>query len=378
MNILFLSSYPTYPCLSGGRRRTAQILKSLREAHQVRHVTFVGGPREKELMESMGSLTVPYQYQARNNSLPPSLWPFDSKPLHKLLTELQSEEFDLTIYDQIYVACHLERAIGKSVLLEQNVESDLLKQQAGYLEPAKKRLGLAQFMALRAYESKVWPQFDLRCAVSENDARTVRERCPDGPTVVVPNGVDLERAMELKLSDEPRLLFVGALDYTPNQDAAKWLINEIMPRIWAEEPAMELRILGRNPAQELTELASADPRLELIANAPELEPLARECTISVVPLRMGSGTRLKILEASAWGMPVVTTSLGCDGLSEQLTQNLFVADGAEQFSAEVWSCWRSPEQRAKAAKAARKVVAETYSWKATLAPLHQALEELFS
>ena len=126
----------------------------------------------KELMESMGSLTVPYQYQARNNSLPPSLWPFDSKPLHKLLTELQSEEFDLTIYDQIYVACHLERAIGKSVLLEQNVESDLLKQQAGYLEPAKKRLGLAQFMALRAYESKVWPQFDLRCAVSEKQRRS--------------------------------------------------------------------------------------------------------------------------------------------------------------------------------------------------------------
>jgi glycosyltransferase involved in cell wall biosynthesis len=376
MKILFVCSWPPYPCLSGGRRRTAQLIRSLKQNHEVRVVSFVGGPTERKLMEDRGAIAVPYQQEARKNALPPSLWPFDSPLMRERLMELAEEGYQLTLFDQIFVSSFLPQAVGRSVLLEQNVESSLLKQRAQYLEPDKKRLAFAQFMAMKAYENKIWPQFDLRCAVSEQDAQEMRSRCPSSETVVVPNGVDPKRAYKLDLTDQARLLFVGALDYWPNEDAANWLCDEIMPRVWSEIPHMKLRIVGRNPSGELQQRVLGYSRIELLANAPELEPLAAECAMSVVPLRMGSGTRLKILEAGAWGLPVVTTSIGCEGLSQSLCRHLTEADGCDDFASAILSLWDNPAERAELAERARAEVVRDYSWSVVFRPLHRALEAL--
>jgi len=134
--------------------------------------------------------------------------------------------------------------------------------------------------------------------------------------------------------------------------------------------------MGRNPNQAVSDLMAADSRLELMANVPELEEPASQCCMSLVPLRAGSGTRLKILEASAWGMPVVTTPMGCEGLSQELIDCLCLADSDEALAETVWDLRKNPQRRIELAEKARAVVSREYEWSKALEPLQQALLKL--
>lgn len=376
MKLLLLSSWPPYPCFSGGRQRTAATWKALQCRHQVTLLTFVAGPRERARMEELGALTLDYERETRAAGVPPSMWPFANPALLERLEELGSERFEATLFDQIFSTAYIDAAPGKRVLLEQNIESELTYQQAQQLTGPEKRLAQLQAVALRAYETRVWPKFDLRCVVSEHDADLMRARCPEGNIAVVPNGVDLDRAKPLSLSHEPRLLFVGALDYPPNVDSVRVLLSDIMPLVWERMPEMKVRIVGRNADAAMRALPHADPRIELHVNAPVLEALAEDCFLSVVPLRVGSGTRLKILEASAWGMPVVTTAVGCQGLSSDLVSQLVLADDSRSFADAVLESWSQPGQRAARAARAQAIVNRHYGWRTALEPLLTALEGL--
>jgi len=375
VKILFICSWSPYPTMSGGRRRSRQVIEFLDARHQLEVISFAGGPVEREALEGKGT-AVPYQYHHRNSSLPPSIWPFESSFLQELLVEKQAEGFQVTIFDQLFSTCFVKHSCGTPVLMEQNIESQILRRMAATAEGHQKRLTLAQFMALRSYESRIWPEFPVRTCVSEVDAQIMREICPNGEVVVVPNGVDLERARLLDLGGSSRLLFVGALDYGPNQDAVERLCNGIMPLLWQRDPAFKLRVMGRNPSQEVSDLMAADSRLELMANVPELEEPASECCLSLVPLRAGSGTRLKILEASAWGMPVVTTPMGCEGLNQELLDCLCLAESDEALAEAVWELWNNPQRRIEMAEKARAVVSRDYGWSKALEPLQQALLKL--
>ncbi len=375
VKILLICSWSPYPTLSGGRRRSREVIDFLDARHQLEVVSFAAGPIQREALKGKAT-TVPYQDQHRNNSLPPSLWPFESNPLKQLLIEKQKDGFQATLFDQLFSTCFADHSCGVPVLMEHNIESQILKRVAATAEGHRKRLILAQFMALRAYEKRIWPEFPLRTCVSEVDAEVMRENCPTGEVAVVPNGVDLERARLLTLENSPRLLFVGALDYEPNQDAVQRLCTGIMPILWQRDPAFKLRVMGRNPSQEIADLMAADSRLELMANVPQLEEPASECCMSVVPLRAGSGTRLKILEASAWGMPIVTTALGCEGLSPELIDCLCLAESDEALAEAVWELWNSPRRRFELAEKARAVVCRDYGWSKALEPLQEALLKL--
>ena len=375
MKILFICSWSPYPTLSGGRRRSRQVIEFLDARHQLEVISFAAGPGEREALEGRAT-AIPYQYYHRNNSLPPSIWPFENSYLLELLTKKQSDGFQVTIFDQLFSTCFVKHSCGTPVLMEHNIESQILRRLATTAQGHQKRLTLAQFMALRAYEHRIWPEFPLRTCVSEVDAEIMRENCPTGEVVVVPNGVDLERARLLTLENSPRLLFVGALDYGPNQDAVQRLCTGIMPLLWQRDPAFKLRVMGRNPSQEIIDLMAADSRLELMANVPDLEGPASECCMSVVPLRAGSGTRLKILEAGAWGMPTVTTALGCEGLSQELIDCLCLAESDESLAEAVWELWNNPQRRIEMAEKARAVVCREYGWTTALEPLQQALLKL--
>ena len=375
MKILLIGSWSPYPTMAGARQRTHQIIEYLRNRHELDVISFAMGPLEREALEGKAT-AVPYQYQQRNNGLPPSLWPFESSALRELLVQKQAEGFQATLFDQIFSTCFVEQSCGVPVLMEHNIESQILRRLATTAEGHQKRLTLAQFMALRAYENRIWPEFPLRTCVSEVDAKIMRESCPTGEVVVVPNGVDLERARLLDLEGSSRLLFVGALDYGPNQDAVERLCTGIMPLLWQRDSAFRLRVMGRNPSQEVIDLMAADSRLELMANVPDLEGPASECCMSVVPLRAGSGTRLKILEASAWGMPTVTTSLGCEGLNQELIDCLCLAESEEALAEAVWELWNDPRRRIEMAEKARAKVCRDYGWSQALEPLQAALLKL--
>lgn len=378
MKLLYLASWPPFPLHSGGRLRSHHVLRSLRQRHEVQLLTFVAGPRERALAQAEGALAFEYRRTPSNSALPPSLKPFESEELRETLQAMAGSGVQATLFDQIFVSALVELSCGPAILLEQNIESEILAQGANRAQGPQRRALQLQAMALRAYEDRIWPAFALRCCVSEYDRQLMNRRCSQGQTLVLPNGVDLQRysALPVNSSVEPRLLFVGALDFLPNQDAVDFLVDEVLPRIWQRCPEFRARIVGRDPSEQLCHKLSQDPRLELHANAADLHPLAQDCTLAVVPLRIGSGTRLKILEAAAWGLPVISTALGAQGLDFEPGVHLLQADSADQLAQATLELWQQPERRQQLAGAARRKVEESYDWEQVLAPLHPALEGL--
>lgn len=374
MKILHLCCWPPYPESSGGRQRTGAVLRHFRRRHQVQLVTFVSGPTERRLAEQDGAITLDYNYEGYDTSLPSSVNPFKSPQLDSVLQSLSTQGFDVTLFDHLYIAhCH-SQSCGIPVLMEHNIESEVHAQVASR-GPERMR-GLAQALFLKRFEDQVWPAFPLRFCVSESDAQTMRERCPTGKVVVSENGVDLNRLNRLEFLPTRKIFFVGALDYFPNEDAVHFLLEEIMPLVWRREPDVVLRVAGRNPSQNLRERLAEFPRCELWSSPPDLTDLARTCMVSVVPLRLGGGTRLKILEAAAWGLPVVTTSKGCEGLKSGFRDHLCVADDAPGFADKICSLLFDPGKRQRMADEARAQVEEHYDWPRVVHPMEEAMEQL--
>lgn len=375
MKLLYVSSWPPFPLNSGGRLRSFEVLRFLKSRYQVQLLTFVAGPRERAAALEQGAIPLDYNTTGPGRSLlPASLRPFDNPQLYEALRSFAGQGFQATVFDQIFVSHAWESACGLPVLLEQNIESEILRQRASLASRHERPSFMAQALALRGYEQEMWPKFPLRACVSQHDVDLMQGRCPQGTTLLLPNGVSLERYAYMEPGQEPRVLFVGALDYFPNQDAVDYLCEQVMPLVWQQEPDLRLRVVGRNPPESLCHRVAQDARCELYANAADLTPLARDCFMSVVPLRIGSGTRLKILEAAAWGLAVVSTGLGCQGLELEPGKHLWVADQAAELAEAIVTLWNRPRQRLKLAEACRQVVEAKYSWDFVLAPLQQALD----
>lgn len=176
----------------------------------------------------------------------------------------------------------------------------------------------------------------------------------------VPNGVELTEQGAGRERAASRLLFVGNLSYQPNVDGIAWFIRYVWPRLRAEIPSVELVVAGSDPADPVRELCAA-PGITLIANPPDLAPLYARATASIVPLRLGSGSRIKILEAGARGVPVVSTRKGCEGIDLDADRDLFVADAdAESFAQACLSCLENPEEAKWRAASLRRLVEERY------------------
>jgi len=180
--------------------------------------------------------------------------------------------------------------------------------------------------------------------------------------LVVPNGVDLETfAFHAGPRPPARLLFFGNLGYFPNVDAARWLAAEIYPRVRAEVPGAELRLVGARPARMVRALARL-PGVSLAAAVPAMAPEVAAATVAVVPMRAGTGLQNKVLEAMAVGTPVVATSSVAAGLAVRAGEHLLVADGASDLAAATVALLRDPDRARAMATAARALIAERYRW----------------
>ena len=378
MKLVMVCSWPPFPLHSGARLRSYETLCFLARSHEIRLLTFVAGPREREASRLLQGVCevecFAYASAPGDPALPPNLHPFQSQALGQRLAELGEQGVQATLFDQLFVSQHWPSAAGIPVLLEHNIESEILRRSASFADPRLRLRLTAQALGLRHYEEQVWPRFPLRTCTTTEDAELMRQRCSLGSVVVVPNGVNLQRYQPLAEKEGVgRLLFVGALDYWPNQDAMEFFCAQIWPRLRSAHPDMLLRVIGRNPSAELVKMLGDQSGLELFPNAGDLAPLVEGSRISIVPLRVGSGSRLKILEAAAWGLPVVSTSMGCQGLDFQPGVHLSQADEPEEFAAQVGRLWVAAEERRRLGQAARRLVERCYGWEQVLGPLQEAL-----
>jgi glycosyltransferase involved in cell wall biosynthesis len=218
-------------------------------------------------------------------------------------------------------------------------------------------------------------------AVSDEEAKSVRQVIggDSPPVVVVPNGVDVAQ-FRRGGSGVPvvpgRLLYNGALSYGPNREAVCWFAREVLPAVVARVPEAHLVVTGRHDNVVDIEELRANPRIRLTGFLPDLRPALDASLLAVVPLRRGGGTRLKILEAFAAGLPVVSTTCGARGIHAASGRHLLLADTPDDIAGAVVRLLQRPDEAASLAREARRLVEEHYDWPAIASGLSDLLERV--
>ena len=257
-----------------------------------------------------------------------------------------------------------------------NIESLLLRRYAnGLAVPLRQYLRL-QADRLEQLEREVCPQLALNVMASDVDARSLQALAPRAATLVVPNGTDADYFQPNGgTSVAGRVSFVGPTYSFPNRDAVEYLLRDIWPRVRAEERAAALHLIGRGAAADEKRYA-AEPGVTPLGHLPDIRPTLTSTRCCVVPIRIGGGTRLKILDAWAMGKAVVSTSIGCEGLDAVDGENILVRDTPETFAEAVVTVLRDERLRSRLEQSARRTATETYSWNVVGRRLRSAYDEL--
>lgn len=220
-----------------------------------------------------------------------------------------------------------------------------------------------QWQKFKRYEQEVFHRADSVVAVSEDDAAILRQQFGVEQVDVVDNGVDIASYQAVTAVRNPsELLFLGSLDWRPNLDGVRLLLDEILPGVLQQEPRVKLTLVGRNPPPWLVERAIRMPRVELCANVPDVRPYLARAGMMVVPLRIGGGSRLKILEALANGLPVVATRVAAEGLQLAPGEDYRMADTSDAMSESIVDWIRHPKVAQHVASKGQQVVSEHYGW----------------
>jgi glycosyltransferase involved in cell wall biosynthesis len=245
------------------------------------------------------------------------------------------------------------------VLDEHNIESEYLREQDAARETLARKSHI-QHGRLAAWERQVWKDAQQIVCVSDADAKLINPYATT-PCEVVENGVDCAHTAFTPPSkrSSKTLLFVGSMRHPPNAQAALFLVEKVLPRVWERYPDARLVLCGHDPIREVLGLASS--RVEVTGSVPSVEPYLRDAAIVLNPLERGAGTSLKVLEALAAGAPLVTTNVGVRGYPERIRSACHIADTPEQFSSSILNCLNTREAQDDKAKRGRLAALE-FDW----------------
>lgn len=248
------------------------------------------------------------------------------------------------------------------VIDEHNVESELLRRMSdGERSRGRQVFNALEYAKYVRFEDHCWSRARACVATSRRDAQTISRRVPHTVTEVVPNGVDLDYFGVADATADPNsIVFTGLLTYRPNLEAASVLVHQILPRILRSRPDTVLTLVGGGHAADLAGLTGRN--VVVTGWVPDVRPFVQHAAAVVVPLRIGGGTRLKVLEALAMGKPVVSTPLGCEGIDVTDGEHLRLAESNDEIADVVLQLLADPQQGAGLGRAGRDLVASTYSW----------------
>ncbi|MEZ5384393.1 MAG: glycosyltransferase family 4 protein [Prosthecobacter sp.] len=298
---------------------------------------------------------------------------YRSEAFTRRVKELTTQgDFDLVVCDGLAAATAFEgwteeRRIP-AVLFQHNVEALIWERLAAVQRHLSMKLFfrvLARRMQRR--EQELCRLFDGVITISEEDA-TYHRDCYGLTNVLgcVPAGATIDtRGAPLPVieaSDSPCLAFLGSMDWLPNQDAVRWFVTDILPKLRRKVPRLRLSIIGRNPPDSLLRMAGEDRGITFTGTVDSVLAPLRECALMVVPLRAGSGTRIKILEAMAAGVPVVSTTVGVEGLPLRSNEELLIADDVPGITNAILRLLHDDELRRSLAENGMQRVMRDFSW----------------
>lgn len=385
MRILWVKTELLHPVDKGGRIRSYQMLRWLTRQHHVTYLCLDDGLAAPDAMERAREyahelVVVPFRPPAKPSlgfflallrnllsPLPYVIARYRSRRLRESVRRLAGAA-DLIICDFLTPALNVPEDLpAPAVLFQHNVEAMIWQRHASVPQHPLRRLYMRlQWRRMLRYEARECRRFAHVIAVSPVDAEVMRREYAAASVGCVPTGVDLEyfSPSARRLPDSRELVFVGSMDWMPNEEGVRWFATEIFPHIQQRIPGVRLTVVGRNPSPGVLELAARNRAIEVTGTVADVRPYLERAAVCIVPLRIGGGTRLKIYEAMAMGTPVVSTTIGAEGLPLQNGEHLLIADTTDEQVAAVCTLLTDKDRAAALAACALRHVRQHCSWEA--------------
>jgi polysaccharide biosynthesis protein PslH len=407
MNILFLSQIVPYPPHGGVLQRGYNLIREIGKRNTVHLLAFVHpdvlGTVEllDESRRALGEHCRTIEYfelwpkKSKANRIAGLLWggvsglPFSvlahrsGKFEASMAAVLRREMIDLVHFDTLALGQFGRDTKGiPRVLTHHNIESQLMQRRADTEGNPLAKLYLSQqARKISAYELAECGKFDLNVFVSDTDAASLKSRLPGIRAEVIPNGVDLQY-FKLDRTDDvagrPTLIYTGGMNMFANRDAVLFFLREMWPAIKQGVPEVRFYAVGQDPPAELLRMAEADPSVVVTGFVDDIRPLVAQSAVYVVPLRVGGGTRLKILDAMAMERAIVSTSVGAEGINVTSGKNILLVDEPAEFAAKTLELLRNPDRRSSLGLEARNLVESEYSWDRIGGKLQVAYESVLA
>ena len=391
MKILYLTPYSPANPVFGGALRIYHLLAHLCKYHDVTVAGYSTPEEEKELIKQFPNLAGKTHLienpnadkSARWNQIK-SLFSTHSKWHQATISEqfqqkldrlLAAESFDIIQSEFPVMAMFRYNSTAVKIIDCHNVEYDNFKRMAKVKNPFRKLFYHLESYKFYREETKVCAQQDGLLVTSERDISIFNETVPDVPKYLIPNGVDTNYFQPFKTQPEPNsMVFVGMMKYVPNYEGISWFLDEIFPKILEKVPDATITIVGKNPPKSISDRANKN--IIVTGFVEDTRPYVEKSAVYVVPLRMGGGTRLKIMESLAVKKPIVTTSIGCEGIDVVNGESLLIADKPGEFAARVIELFADPERVAELTEKGYELVKNKYRWESIGIQMEQAYKEL--
>ena len=400
MRLLWVKAGGLVPPDVGGKIRSYNILKELAKRHEVTFFSFYAAHPEDEHggLEKVfhRSVCVPLDIPPANSlgdklnflraqisPLPYSVWKYCRPVVRERLLELvKGQSYDVVICDFLLPAAILPWEMpAPKVIFTHNVEAMIWKR---HFEVATSELwklvSRREFHAMEKFERRELKRADHVLAVSATDRDTFAAYLPPSKIDVIPTGVDVDffRPRSSGEVDGNNLVFTGSMDWLPNEEGLFHFVEETLPLIRQKRPEVTLTIVGRKPSARLKAMAERDGNIHVTGRVEDIRPYVDRAAVYIVPLRVGSGTRLKIFEAMAMGQAIVSTTLGAEGLPVTDGKDILLRDDSQSFADAVLKLMSDLGLRARLGIAARELVEESYSWAAVTRDFEGILEKVIN
>jgi polysaccharide biosynthesis protein PslH len=397
LRILWIKSGGLLPLDTGGKIRSYQLAKELARKHEVTLFTFypeLSDDPHSELARIFSRvICLPLKLAKRASLL--DCWHygrnlFSGRPhamtkycrpevARQLREHLQEVEYDVLICDFLLTAAIIPwETPSPKIIFTHNVEAVIWRRHYQVSRnPVWKAIAWREYRTMEKMERHFLSKADHVLTVSKKDCEAFAEYVDRRKITVIETGVDVEYFRpDFSATNSESMIFTGSMDWLPNEDAIFYFAKEILPRVRKNFPKALLTVVGRNPSPRLQALAMREPGLKVTGRVEDIRPYMRDSAVYVVPLRIGGGTRIKIFEAMAMGKPVVSTTIGAEGLPVKHGETILLADTAEEFANSLELLFRDAALRGRIARSARELVELSHSWTSVALRFDSVVREL--
>lgn len=387
MKILIVSHFFPYPFCGGGGRRFQAFIKILQERHEITFVSFVDKKNEEDIDSLKNEwprveiITVPYPQNKSFNRLNRIKWllnpwvrpiTFSSKMKEVIKGLINTRLYDIVQFEYAQTGQYLPRTsvlrgAPPSILIEHDIISIAQLRRTRAVPGIKRKLfEYKNCLHLRKYEYNILKRFDKIVTMSETDKEILKSVIPKLDITVIPNGVDTSFYTPVDTPLKPRLTFTAGPKHYANTDAAQYFIKDMWPLIKQKSPDVELYLLGNYPVEEEGDRDLSkkikDPGIIWTGLIEDIRPLLAG-SIFIAPIRIASGTRLKILEAMSMGCAIISTTIGAEGILARQGEEILIVDTPSDFVKSVLELFKNPARRKEIGEKARALVQKKYDWK---------------